>query len=169
MMSSDHVPVSFEVRFEVFRHQVVGLSRIRRWNGACDVSVAKHYRQASDLASSEAAAYVLIHDIEEFDTGDITTPVKNTMRALGVWQRFESKIVLPIRRRFSLLAGLVWSGLVWSWPEGVIEEAQRQNEQHQMRVGYDNSIASRIFLIALRRWKGLELNQRIRCQLLDTN
>ncbi|KZB63122.1 hypothetical protein AUP42_01640 [Thalassospira lucentensis] len=39
------------------------------------------------------------------------------MRALGVWQRFESEIVLPIRRRFTLLAGLEWP-----WPECVIRE-----------------------------------------------
>ena len=115
--SSDHVPVSFEVQLEVFRHQAAGLSRIRRWNGACDVSVAQHCVQACDLASPETAGYALIHDIEEFDTGDITTPVKNTMRALGVWQRFEDEIVLPIRRRFTLLAGLKWP-----WPEGVIGE-----------------------------------------------
>ena len=66
MMSSDHVPVSFEVRLEVFRHQAAGLSRIRRWNGACDVSVAQHCVQACDLASPETAGYALIHDIEEF-------------------------------------------------------------------------------------------------------
>jgi hypothetical protein len=117
MMFSDHFPVSFEVRLAVFRHQAAGLSRIRRWNGACDVSVAQHGVQACDLASPEAAGYALIHDVEEFDTGDITTPVKNTMRALGVWQRFESEIVLPIRRRFTLLVGLKWP-----WPEGVIRE-----------------------------------------------
>ncbi|WP_340152139.1 hypothetical protein [uncultured Sneathiella sp.] len=117
MASSDHFPVSFEVRLEVFRHQVAGLSRIRRWNGACDVSVAQHCVQACDLASPETAGYALIHDIEEFDTGDITTPVKNTMRSLGIWQRFASEIVLPIRRRFTLLAGLEWP-----WPEGVIRE-----------------------------------------------
>lgn len=93
------------------------MSRIRRWNGACDVSVAQHCVQACDLAAPETAGYALIHDIEEFDTGDITTPVKNTMRALGVWQRFEDEIVLPIRRRFTLLAGLEWP-----WPEGVIGE-----------------------------------------------
>ena len=69
------------------------------------------------LASPETAGYDLIHDIEEFDTGDITTPVKNTMRSLGIWQRFASEIVLPIRRRFTLLAGLEWP-----WPEGVIRE-----------------------------------------------
>jgi len=117
MMSSDHYPVSFEVRLDVFRHQASGLSCIRRWNGASDVSFAQHCVQACDLASPEAAGYALIHDIEEFDTGDITTPVKNTMRALGVWQRFEREIVFSIRRRFTLLAGLEWP-----WPESVIEE-----------------------------------------------
>lgn len=124
MMSSDHTSVSFEVRLEVFRHQVAGLSRIRRWNGACDVTVAQHCVQACDLASPEAAGYALIHDIEEFDTGDITTPVKNTMRALGVWQRFEAEIVLPIRRRFTLLAGLEWP-----WPESVIEEVHEIDQR----------------------------------------
>ena len=54
MMSSDHFPVSSEVRLEVFRHQAAGLSRIRRWNGACDVTVAQHCVQACDLASPEA-------------------------------------------------------------------------------------------------------------------
>ncbi|AJD52769.1 hypothetical protein TH3_13265 [Thalassospira xiamenensis M-5 = DSM 17429] len=67
MMSFDHISMSFEVRLEVFRHQVAAMSRIRRWNGACDVTVAPHCLQACDLASPGAAGYALIHDIEEFD------------------------------------------------------------------------------------------------------
>lgn len=117
MMHSDSFPVSFEDRLSVFARQAAGLARIRRWNGACDVTVAQHCVQACDLASSQAAGYALLHDIEEFNTGDITTPVKNTMRQLGVWQRFEAEIVLPIRRRFTLLAGLEWP-----WPATVIAE-----------------------------------------------
>jgi len=51
MVSSDHFPVPFEVRIEVFRHQAAGLSRIRSWNGACDVTIARHCVQVCDLAS----------------------------------------------------------------------------------------------------------------------
>lgn len=110
-------PDSLEGRLAIFARQAAGLARIRRWNGACDVTVAQHCVQACDLASQQAAGYALLHDIEEFDTGDITTPVKNTMRQLGVWARFETEIVLPIRRDFTLLAGLEWP-----WPATVIAE-----------------------------------------------
>lgn len=115
--SEQNLPPSLEERLAILRRQAAGLAHIRRWNGACEVTVAQHCVQACDLASSQAAGYALLHDIEEFDTGDIITPVKNSLRQLGVWQRFETEIVLPIRRHFTLLAGLEWP-----WPQAVVHE-----------------------------------------------
>ena len=119
-----NIPPSLEERLEILRRQAAGLACIRRWNGACEVTVAQHCVQASDLASSQAAGYALIHDIEEFDTGDIITPVKNTLRRLGVWQRFETEIVLPIRRHFTLMAGLDWP-----WPQAVLHEVHEIDQR----------------------------------------
>jgi len=121
---TQNIPPSLEKRHEIFRRQAAGLACIRRWNGACEVTVAQHCVQACDLVSSQAAGYALIHDIEEFDTGDIITPVKNTLRRLGVWQRFETEIVLPIRRHFTLLAGLDWP-----WPQAVLHEVHEIDQR----------------------------------------
>ncbi|AUG53503.1 hypothetical protein [Thalassospira marina] len=121
---TQNIPPSLEERLEIFRHQAAGLACIRRWNGACEVTVAQHCVQACDLVSSQATGYALLHDIEEFDTGGIISPVKNTLRRLGVWQRFETEIVLPIQRHFTLLAGLEWP-----WPHAVLHEVHEIDQR----------------------------------------
>jgi 5'-deoxynucleotidase YfbR-like HD superfamily hydrolase len=60
----------------LFARKARGLAHLRRWNGACDVTVAQHCVMACDHVSRRAAPYALIHDIEEDETGDLLTPVK---------------------------------------------------------------------------------------------
>ncbi|WP_210403047.1 hypothetical protein, partial [Thalassospira sp. MCCC 1A01428] len=79
--------------------------------------MAQHSVMACDHVSRRAAPYALIHDIEEDETGDLLTPVKQRMRELGIWERFETSIVLPIRRSYTELAGLCWP-----WPADVVAE-----------------------------------------------
>lgn len=95
------------------------LSRKRRWNGICPVSVAQHGVDHSARASRAAAAYGLIHDNEEADTGDMITPMKTALRGLQVWGRVEESIVIPMRERIARMAGLQWP-----WPEDIRQEVE---------------------------------------------
>lgn len=99
---------TFATRFAMFKAKARNLSRIRRWNGASDVTVAQHLVDACDRATAEVKSYILLHDIEEDETGDLITPIKHRMRDLGIWNDFETHVVLPIRRKFTLAAGLQW-------------------------------------------------------------
>ncbi|RCK40969.1 hypothetical protein TH25_24260 [Thalassospira profundimaris] len=111
----------------LFARKARGLAHLRRWNGACDVSVAQHCVMACDNVSRRAAPYALIHDIEEDETGDLLTPVKQKMRELGIWHRFEVEIVLPIRKFYTELAGLNWP-----WPADVVAEVADIDQRLQV-------------------------------------
>ncbi|WP_339774674.1 hypothetical protein [uncultured Thalassospira sp.] len=111
----------------LFARKARGLAHLRRWNGACDVSVAQHCVMACDNVSQRAAPYALIHDIEEDETGDLLTPVKQKMRELGIWHRFEAEIVLPIRKSYTELAGLNWP-----WPADVVAEVASIDQRLQV-------------------------------------
>jgi len=111
----------------LFARKARGLAHLRRWNGACDVSVAQHCVMACDNVSRRAAPYALIHDIEEDETGDLLTPVKLRMRQLGIWDRFEDEIVLPIRKFYTELAGLNWR-----WPDHVVAEVADIDQRLQV-------------------------------------
>ncbi|AUG51468.1 hypothetical protein [Thalassospira marina] len=111
----------------LFSRKARGLAHLRRWNGACDVSVAQHCVMACDHVSRRAAPYALIHDIEEDETGDLLTPVKLQMRQLGIWDRFEAEIVLPIRKSYTELAGLCWP-----WPTNVVAEVADIDQRLQV-------------------------------------
>jgi hypothetical protein len=57
------------------------LSRIRRWVGAADISVAAHSLLATRLARANgedpySCLWTLLHDAHEAYTGDISTPMK---------------------------------------------------------------------------------------------
>lgn len=95
------------------------LSRKRRWNGICPVSVAQHSVDHSARASHSAAPYGLIHDNEEADTGDMITPMKTALRGLQLWGRVEECIVMPMRERIARMAGLQWP-----WPERIRQEVE---------------------------------------------
>lgn len=95
------------------------LSRKRRWNGICPVSVAQHSVDHSRRASKAAAPYGLIHDNEEADTGDMITPMKTALRGLQLWGRVEECIVMPMRERIARMAGLEWP-----WPENIRQEVE---------------------------------------------
>ena len=71
-------------RTAMFRAKARALSRLRRWNGASDITVAQHLVDACDRAPLEVKSYILLHDIEEDETGDLITPIKNRMRELGI-------------------------------------------------------------------------------------
>ncbi|MEQ5777099.1 hypothetical protein J4E05_16350 [Thalassospira sp. NFXS8] len=111
----------------LFARKARGLAHLRRWNGACDVSVAQYCVMACDNVSRRAAPYGLIHDIEEDETGDLLTPVKQKMRELGIWHRFEAEIVLPIRKFYTELAGLCWP-----WPADVVAEVADIDQRLQV-------------------------------------
>ena len=111
----------------LFACKARGLAHLRRWNGACDVSVAQHCVMACDHVSRRAAPYALIHDIEEDETGDLLTPVKRKMREIEIWGRFEAEIVLPIRKFYTQLAGLNWP-----WPADVMAEVADIDQRLQV-------------------------------------
>lgn len=111
----------------LFARKARGLAHLRRWNGACDVSVAQHCVMACDNVSRQAAPYALIHDIEEDETGDLLTPVKRKMREIEIWGRFEAEIVLPIRKFYTELAGLNWP-----WPADVMAEVADIDQRLQV-------------------------------------
>ncbi|AUG55293.1 hypothetical protein [Thalassospira marina] len=111
----------------LFARKARGLAHLRRWNGACDVSVAQHCVMACDNVSQRAAPYALIHDIEEDETGDLLTPVKQKMREIGIWGRFEAEIVLPIRKFYTEL-----TGVNWPWPADVVEEVAYIDQRLQV-------------------------------------
>jgi hypothetical protein len=111
----------------LFARKARGLAHLRRWNGACDVTVAQHCVMASDHVSQRAGPYALIHDIEEDETGDLLTPVKQRMRDLGIWERFEASIVLPIRKSYTELAGLCWP-----WPADIAVEVANIDQRLQV-------------------------------------
>lgn len=106
-------------RVGMFQAKARALSRLRRWNGASDVTVAQHLVDACDRAPLAIKGYILLHDIEEDKTGDLITPIKHQMRDLGIWDAFETHIVMPIRRKFTLSAGLEWP-----WPQEILEQIE---------------------------------------------
>ncbi|WP_417814541.1 hypothetical protein [Thalassospira alkalitolerans] len=106
-------------RTAMFRAKARALSRLRRWNGASDITVAQHLVDACDHAPLEVKSYILLHDIEEDETGDLITPIKNRMRELGIWAEFETHVVIPIRRKFTLAAGLEWP-----CPHAILEQIE---------------------------------------------
>ncbi len=111
------LPETIEGRVSMFQAKARALSRIRRWNGASDVTVAQHLVDACDHASLGVKSYILLHDIEEDQTGDLITPIKDRMRALGIWDAFDRNIVRPIRQQYTEAAGLIWP-----WPVHVLYE-----------------------------------------------
>lgn len=102
------LPHTLVGRIALFQAKARALSRLRRWNGASDVTVAQHLVDACDRAPLEVKSYILLHDIEEDETGDLITPIKHRMRELGIWAPFETHVVMPIRQKFTLAAGLEW-------------------------------------------------------------
>ena len=109
LVSPDNgLPQTLDERISIFQAKARALSRLRRWNGASDVTVAQHLVDACDRAPLEVKSYILLHDIEEDETGDLITPIKHRMRELGIWDKFETHVVMPIRRKFTLAAGLEW-------------------------------------------------------------
>ena len=100
------LPQTHVRRISMFQAKARALSRLRRWNGASDITVAQHLVDACDRAPLEVKSYILLHDIEEDETGDLITPIKHRMRELGIWEQFEIHVVMPIRLKFTHAAGL---------------------------------------------------------------
>ena len=125
LVSPDNgLPQTLDERISIFQAKARALSRLRRWNGASDVTVAQHLVDACDHASPEVKCYILLHDIEEDQTGDLITPIKDRMRDLGIWDAFEHHIVSPIRQRYTEAAGLIWP-----WPVHVLYEITRIDQR----------------------------------------
>ena len=111
-------------RRQAFVRLGYGLARIRRWNGASGITVAQHLVHACDMALAPVKPHALLHDCEEWRTGDLPTPLKERLRALGLWQRVEAEIVSPIHRHYSQLAGIGWP-----WPDPItaaVEDIDRR-------------------------------------------
>lgn len=107
-----------------FDRTAAALARKPRWNGLCSVSIAQHAVQHSQHASPPAKAYALLHDNEERDIGDLITPLKHELRRLKVWDTIDTRIVLPMRQRFTRMAGLQWP-----WPDAIEAEIKIIDER----------------------------------------
>ncbi|MDP2699888.1 hypothetical protein [Thalassospira sp.] len=127
-------------RMALFQAKARALSRLRRWNGASDVTVAQHLVDACDHAPLAVKGHILLHDIEEDETGDLITPVKHRMRALGIWQVFDAEIVQPVRRKYTAAAGLGWPCPVRI--EATIKEIDLRLKVTEYRDTVDRSIVS---------------------------
>ena len=123
-MLNSQAPVNSTDPIDAFQRKARALARLRRWNGASDISVAQHLVDACDRATLDAKGYTLLHDIEEDQTGDLITPIKDKMRDIGIWRTFEHRIVLPIRQHYSEIGGLHWP-----WPLHVLYEITRIDQR----------------------------------------
>jgi uncharacterized protein len=95
-----------EVTIEELAH---ALSRINRFCGhtrtISGYSVACHSVAVSMHLPPAYALWGLMHDAHEAFLGDITSPVKMALRALGggeAFDKLESKLVVAVRRRWEL-------------------------------------------------------------------
>jgi hypothetical protein len=124
-----------------FDRTAAALARKPRWNGLCSVNIAQHAVQHSQHASTPAKPYALLHDNEERDIGDLITPLKHELRRLKVWDIIDSRIVLPMRQRFTMMAGLQWP-----WPEAIeveIKEIDERLKSTEARDQVDHSLLDR--------------------------
>lgn len=86
-----------------------GLALITRWCGATQVplSVAQHSIIVADQLPPDWRGYGLLHDGHEALTGDITTPMKQALRAVGAGDAVD-RIACAIDKAIHARAGLPW-------------------------------------------------------------
>lgn len=80
-----------------------------RYNGQCSVyySVAQHSVLVMKMVSKPAKPYALLHDAHEAYLGDITSPVKDALDALGAGKAL-SKLEADVDKVLHRALGLSW-------------------------------------------------------------
>jgi len=99
-------PSPEDVNWEDVAHTLAYCNRFAGSVGS--YSVAQHSIIVTDALPIELRPYGLLHDGEEFATGDMTTPVKQALMAFGVSEEALRGFKLGIRRALHIRAGLTW-------------------------------------------------------------